>query len=495
MSVQPPASGRPREISVVEPVSPALERVKQMLFKPFDLAKWITIGFCAWLAGLGESGGGSYGYGNHSGSNGVRPAEQFRHFYHQAGDFVMANLGWLIPLAVLAVLLVVALWLLVLWLSSRGKFMFLHCVALDKAEVAEPWSKYAAAANSLFRFRIGLGLVGMILTLPLLVFMMLAILRMVLQGEVDVAGVMTAAALGLVFVFVAVVLAIIRKFTVDFVVPIPVSARQRLSGGVAEFSGCWRMKAGAVRAVYPFSNRPDHGHWSHGSGGDPGDLLLCGLPDVAAVHRHGVVAAGARLQAVVFALLSCAAWLRRVSSIAARAAGGFNGHRIESDVQCPCFPLKQTHGGRAICAAMKFFHAAAGVEPATLRLAGAGSVDQWPQLHVGSGSGRAETAFPVSTRDHGEEIVLTNRTARLIFDVDSASAEISSVNVRLSLSGGEREGRALRCRAVGPGQNSSSIAVSGALSRAEKHQDHLPGCGPGGGDTGQPRQRHVLWAQ
>jgi N-acetylmuramoyl-L-alanine amidase len=36
------------------------------------------------------------------------------------------------------------------------------------------------------------------------------------------------------------------------------------------------------------------------------------------------------------------------------------------------------------------------------------------------------------TRDHSKEIVLTNRTARLMFDVDSASAEINGVNVRLS---------------------------------------------------------------
>ena len=255
MSVQPPSSGRPREISVVEPVSPALERVKQMLFKPFDLAKWITIGFCAWLAGLGESGGsGSYNYGNHYGNDSGRPAEQFRHFYHEASDFVMANLGWIIPLAVLVVLLVVALWLLMLWLSSRGKFMFLHCVALDKAEVAEPWSKFADAANSLFRFRIGLGLVGMILTLPLLVFMMLAIVRMVLQGEVDVAGVMTAAVLGLMFVFVALVLAIIRKFTVDFVVPI-----QFLRGGSClaawrEFFGLLAANPGSSRCIFFFKS-------------------------------------------------------------------------------------------------------------------------------------------------------------------------------------------------------------------------------------------------
>ena len=52
-----PVTTRPREISVAEPVSPALERVKLMLFQPFDLGKWFVIGFCAWLAFLGEGGG------------------------------------------------------------------------------------------------------------------------------------------------------------------------------------------------------------------------------------------------------------------------------------------------------------------------------------------------------------------------------------------------------------------------------------------------------
>jgi N-acetylmuramoyl-L-alanine amidase len=36
------------------------------------------------------------------------------------------------------------------------------------------------------------------------------------------------------------------------------------------------------------------------------------------------------------------------------------------------------------------------------------------------------------TRNRGDEIILTNRTARLVFDVDSAAAEINGVNVRLS---------------------------------------------------------------
>ena len=67
-----------------------------------------------------------------------------------------------------------------------------------------------------------------------------------------------------------------------------------------------------------------------------------------------------------------------------------------------------------------------------MRLAGAGGVDQRPQLHVARRIGRAETASTVSRAITADEIVLTNRTARLVFDVDSAQAEINGVNVRLS---------------------------------------------------------------
>jgi hypothetical protein len=222
MNIQPPSS-YPREINVVEPITPAYERVKQMLFKPFDLAKWITIGFCAWLAGLGESGGGgSYGYNgdSHGGNHASPPLEQFRHFYHEASDYVTANLVWIVPLAIFLVLAGVVLWVLLLWLSSRGKFMFLHCVALDKAEVEVPWRKFAGAANSLLRFRIVLWLIGMLLILPVLGLAAIVILRMALRGEADVAGVGTALVLVLAFVFLALGLTVIRKFMMDFVVPI-----------------------------------------------------------------------------------------------------------------------------------------------------------------------------------------------------------------------------------------------------------------------------------
>ena len=151
MNTIQPIMNRPLDISVTTPVSAALERVKQVLFRPFDLGKWFVIGFCAWLASLGEQGfHGNFNFGgghNHGGN--------VRHQLEQVREFVMNNLYWIIPVAVAIVAIGVALWLVFTWLSSRGKFMFLHCVAQNKAEVAVPWRKYGRQGNSLFVFRLG----------------------------------------------------------------------------------------------------------------------------------------------------------------------------------------------------------------------------------------------------------------------------------------------------------------------------------------------------
>jgi hypothetical protein len=219
MNIQP-LSSRPREISVTEALEPALNRVKVMLFQPFDFTKWIVIGFCAWLAGLGESGGSGFSGYNNTGRSGGNAGEQIRHFYHQASDYVLANLDWIVPVFAFLVLASLAVWLVILWLNCRGKFMFLHCVVCDRAEVEVPWHKYAAAGNSLFRFRIVLGLAVMLLMLPLVGFLVADILRMVLREEADLPGVMLAVGLGLALVLFGIVCAIIHKFIVDFIVPL-----------------------------------------------------------------------------------------------------------------------------------------------------------------------------------------------------------------------------------------------------------------------------------
>ena len=148
-----------------------------MLFQPFDLGKWFVIGFCAWLAHLGEQGfHGSYNFGSHHGHGG-----SVHHQFEHARDYVMSNLHWLVPLVAGVVIVCLMLGLVCLWLNCRGKFMFLHCVALEKAEVAVPWRKFACEGNSLFWFRCVLGLIGFVLILPLLALAGLAVVSMVVH--------------------------------------------------------------------------------------------------------------------------------------------------------------------------------------------------------------------------------------------------------------------------------------------------------------------------
>jgi hypothetical protein len=110
----------PADVSVVPPVGQAIERVKRVLFQPFDLGKWITIGFCAWLAHLGQGGfNANYNFGSpHGGGAGA-----VREWVEQAWHYVTDNLIWIVPLAAVLLLVGVAFWVLLLWLSSRGRFI------------------------------------------------------------------------------------------------------------------------------------------------------------------------------------------------------------------------------------------------------------------------------------------------------------------------------------------------------------------------------------
>jgi hypothetical protein len=202
-------------VSVTRPFGHAIDRVKLMLFQPFDLGKWFVIGFCAWLAQLGEQGfTGNFNFGGGGDGGNVR------HEFEEAREFVMSNLYWIIPAAIALVTICIALWLVFTWLNSRGRFMFLHCVALDRAEVVVPWHKYASQGNSLFLFRILLGLIGAVVCLPLVAVIIMSILRMAQRGEPSVAGILMCVGIVLVMVAVAIVLTLIEKLTKDFVVPI-----------------------------------------------------------------------------------------------------------------------------------------------------------------------------------------------------------------------------------------------------------------------------------
>jgi len=202
-------------VSVLDPIEEAIGRVKLILFKPFDLGKWFVIGFCAWLAYLGQGGGG--GWGNFRVLKGHGPGESIG----LVKDFVLANLFWIIPTVIFVLTVAILVGLLIVWLSSRGRFMFLHCAALNRAEIKVPWAKYRREGNSLFLFRVVVGLIyfGVMITCAALLVGFIAIpaSRSSLSGM----GIAITLSIFLPVLFaVVIVFTLISKFTKDFVVPI-----------------------------------------------------------------------------------------------------------------------------------------------------------------------------------------------------------------------------------------------------------------------------------
>jgi hypothetical protein len=204
------------QISVTNPIGLAMERVRQVLFRPFDLGKWFTIGFCAWLAGLGERGSSGGNFHGNSNNRNVNFHQEFEH----ARIYVVENLAWIVPLSIFLFVFVIALAVVFIWLNSRGKFMFLYCVALNRAEVVTPWNYYRDLATSLFWFRLALMGIGWVITLPFFVFMAITAWPMFRDDNWNFAGFMLLGGLFLGLMIAGCILLLIRKLTTDFVVPI-----------------------------------------------------------------------------------------------------------------------------------------------------------------------------------------------------------------------------------------------------------------------------------
>lgn len=215
---------RPAYVSVIDPIGPAIERVRTVLFRPFDLGKWFIIGFSAWLAQLGTRGGGNGGGGGDNGGDGPYRwqdiPQEARHAFEQAKEYVLANLHWIVPVAILGLIVIVTVWLLFTWLSSRGRFTFLYCVAQDKGEFWNPWRQLAQHGNSLFAFRIAVGIIGFLTAATFLVLGgVLAFLSIETIGF-TVFTIMGLVMCGLLFLASLIVFGTIGLFTTDFVVPI-----------------------------------------------------------------------------------------------------------------------------------------------------------------------------------------------------------------------------------------------------------------------------------
>ncbi len=199
-------------ISVIEPINPAVRRVKEILFQPFGLGKWFVIAFCAWLAGLANGGGGANFFQKFNRSN---------QSFHNAKDAIIAHLSVIIPVFLAVLILITALWLVLTWLSSRGKFMFLHCVANNEAQVKVPWHKFQKHGNSLFLFRIVLGIISFAaIVIPVIITVLLVLLSSKAEGGPSLTAIIGLCSIVFLIILIIIAMLLVGKFTTDFVVPV-----------------------------------------------------------------------------------------------------------------------------------------------------------------------------------------------------------------------------------------------------------------------------------
>jgi len=153
-------NGPPRKIEILAPFNQAIELTRLILFRPFDITKWLVIGFAAFLSGWLNSGGGSinpWSFRNWNTTNLQAPTFQFRSFNMDHAGLILLTA---IAVCVVVILVFVILWL---WIIARGRFVFIDCLVRNRAAIVEPWREFRQEGNHFFVFLIVLMLVSLVL--------------------------------------------------------------------------------------------------------------------------------------------------------------------------------------------------------------------------------------------------------------------------------------------------------------------------------------------
>jgi hypothetical protein len=223
-------------LSLVDPFNAAVERASRVCFRPFDMGKWFTIGFCAFLAGLAEGGVSAPNFNfNLRGGGGGGPGGGGGTDPRQAIDWLEAHLALILVVGLIVLVAVIALGALFTWLGSRGEFLFIDNVARNRGAVVAPWREYRNEGNSVFWFRFLFGLA--VLAAFIIVIGgggVIALADIQARRFGPAAGTGLAVGLG-GFLVVALVSGVINLFLTDFVVPIAYLRRLGVMAAWREF--------------------------------------------------------------------------------------------------------------------------------------------------------------------------------------------------------------------------------------------------------------------
>ncbi len=206
-------------IAYFAPLSKAYKRMKNALFKPFNINKWFAVGFTAFLAGLldwYDDGTSSANWKEDSGSFNIKEIIKIPEYIR---GWINENPDWF-ALIIFAIVLFILFFLLLTWLSSRGKFMFLDNVIHDRSLIKKPWAEFKTIGNSLFLWRTGYGIITLVIFVSYVFYCLFELYDMYYQYASESDMIYTAIQMAIILLILVIIAEYISLFLNDFVVPL-----------------------------------------------------------------------------------------------------------------------------------------------------------------------------------------------------------------------------------------------------------------------------------
>ncbi len=203
-------------VSPLDAAQQAIEHTRRALF-PFRLERWLLLGLLAFLDQCGRGGAGipnlpAGAFRDSPGGGGERAST--------AAAWIGSHVGLVMAIAAAALLLIVALSALVLWVNSRGIFMYIEAVAAAPAELGLRWREHAERAQSLFAWRFGLAMATLVAVILLVGAGAGAIFLHAREHLSSVAMVILIVGLLLLLVMLIVAVSMVSVLLRDFVAPL-----------------------------------------------------------------------------------------------------------------------------------------------------------------------------------------------------------------------------------------------------------------------------------
>src|ERR1041385_1822195 len=199
-------NGTTPTIQIIAPFQAAFEWMKAMLFRPFDLGKWLTVAFAAFIAG-------SWGGRNFRGINRIGNGD-WKYHVTRNGDVDWDITPWIIAAVIGIVVIALVFGIIWMWVSSRGKFIFTDCIVKNRGAIGEPWREYRREGNSFFLFSVVVAIGMMFLAAVTVVLVVLPLASSSTDGPAKAVFVILAILLGIVWLAIIVVFSLISHFMV-----------------------------------------------------------------------------------------------------------------------------------------------------------------------------------------------------------------------------------------------------------------------------------------